>query len=502
MLETWPFAAVWLIGWLTSLVAPPKMLWQVAKLTSLSALLCALMLVLFSTFSAAPADRVGLVVIVLVAILGWVVTRFAKHYLQGEPNQIMFIQFTLFTLANVGLIVVSDHLLLMLLGWSLTSVGLHKLLLFYHQRRAAQIVSHKKFIISRLADVLLLMAVALTYIDVGSLNLADINAHAAGQSELSVWLELTMVLVALAAILKTAQLPLHGWLIQVMEAPTPISALLHAGVVNLSGFVLLRMAPLLALSDIAQTLLVVVGSLSAALAAMVMLTRISIKVRLAWSTCAQMGFMLMEIGLGLYELALLHLVAHSLYKAYAFLSAGEAVEQARLQRLLEPTYSVTRKHLYVLSPLVSAAVIGLSLVVWQWVLPEFHVSWVALIILTIGFAPLLWPQRDMSGALFRLGLVRVLLLTQLYFIWHLLFAAAVPNHGDPHIALVIWVALVFVALFGLQLLVQLYPQHKWSRRLYPWAYNGFYLDERFTLITFKIWPLPPAQTDASKEIIS
>src|SRR5690606_20955596 len=139
--------------------------------------------------------------------------------------------------------------------------------------------------------------------------------------------ELTIVLVALAAILKTAQLPLHGWLIQVMEAPTPISALLHAGVVNLSGFVLLRMAPMLAQSDIAQALLVIVGSLSAALAALVMLTRISIKIRLAWSTCAQMGFMLMEIGLGLYELALLHLLAHSLYKAYSFLSAGDAVEQ-------------------------------------------------------------------------------------------------------------------------------------------------------------------------------
>lgn len=84
------------------------------------------------------------------------------------------------------------------------------------------------------------------------------------------------------------------------------------------GFVLLRVAELIGLVPSAQWLLVIVGSLTAVLAGMVMLTRISIKVRLAWSTCAQMGFMLMEIGLGLYELALLHLVAHSLYKAYAF----------------------------------------------------------------------------------------------------------------------------------------------------------------------------------------
>ncbi len=120
-----------------------------------------------------------------------------------------------------------------------------------------------------------------------------------------------------------------------MEAPTPVSALLHAGVVNMGGFVLLRVAELIGLVP-SQWLLVIVGSLTAVLAGMVMLTRISIKVRLAWSTCAQMGFMLMEIGLGLYELALLHLVAHSLYKAYAFLSSGEAVERARLHDFQAP----------------------------------------------------------------------------------------------------------------------------------------------------------------------
>ncbi len=150
------------------------------------------------------------------------------------------------------------------------------------------------------------------------------------------------MLLAFAAILKTAQLPLHGWLIQVMEAPTPVSALLHAGVVNMGGFVLLRVAELIGLVPSAQWLLVIVGSLTAVLAGMVMLTRISIKVRLAWSTCAQMGFMLMEIGLGLYELALLHLVAHSLYKAYAFLSSGEAVERARLHDFQAPQVSMVK----------------------------------------------------------------------------------------------------------------------------------------------------------------
>ncbi|WP_264836966.1 proton-conducting transporter transmembrane domain-containing protein, partial [Klebsiella oxytoca] len=130
-----------------------------------------------------------------------------------------------------------------------------------------------------------------------------------------------------------AVLPVHGWLIQVMEAPTPVSALLHAGVVNLGGFVLIRFAPLLEQAGIARALLLVFGLGTAVLAGMVMLTRISIKVRLAWSTVAQMGFMLLECGLGLYTLAALHLVGHSLYKAHVFLSASTVVRQTRLQSL-------------------------------------------------------------------------------------------------------------------------------------------------------------------------
>ena len=165
--------------------------------------------------------------------------------------------------------------------------------------------------------------------------------------------------------LKCAQLPVHGWLIQVMEAPTPVSALLHAGVVNLGGFLLIRLGTLVADVPAAQALLVVVGSVTAVVAALVMMTRISIKVSLAWSTCAQMGFMLMQCGLGLHDLALLHLVAHSLYKAHAFLGAGGAVEQNRLQQMTPP-----------LPPLAAGAwLLGSAGSAWCW-----------------------WPRRHWRGA--------------------------------------------------------------------------------------------------------
>ena len=297
------------------------------------------------------------------------------------------------------------------------------------------------------------------------------------------------LLFALAAILKTAQLPLHGWLIQVMEAPTPVSALLHAGVVNIGGFVLIRLADLIALAPAAQVALVTVGSLTAVLAGLVMLTRISIKVRLAWSTCAQMGFMLMEIGLGLYELALLHLVAHSLYKAHAFLGAGETVRSARENDFLEPARAARTPLWYLGAVGVSAALVASSAAAWQLFLPGLAVPPLALLIVALGLAPLLWLEQGNAAGLMLRGMVQVLALTQLYLIWHLLFAGLAPASAQAPLPLVAWVVLCFGVLYGSQVWLRCYPGGRFARAVYPWAYCGFYLDETFTRLTFSIWPV-------------
>ena len=135
--------------------------------------------------------------------------------------------------------------------------------------------------------------------------------------------------------MKSAQFPLHGWLTEVMETPTPVSALLHAGIINAGGILLLRMSGALALSGPAMDLLLLVGAVTAVFGAAVMLTQPSVKVNLAWSTIAQMGFMMMQCGLGAFGAALLHVAAHALYKAHAFLSSGGVVA-ARRPEPLEP----------------------------------------------------------------------------------------------------------------------------------------------------------------------
>lgn len=434
-------------------------------------------------------DQLALAMAVLVSLLGCVIVHYSANYLEGEPNQPRFVRAMLFTLACVSLLVISRDLLVIFLAWSATSLGMHYLLTFYRERKAAQIVAHKKFIASRLADACALIALYLVYQASGSLTLDALDAHAASLQTLPAGLHWAAVLFALAAILKSAQLPLHGWLIQVMEAPTPVSALLHAGVVNIGGFVLIRLAELLALAPAAQILLVVTGSLTAALASLVMMTRISIKVRLAWSTCAQMGFMLMEIGLGLYELALLHLLAHSCYKAHAFLSAGDRVSEARQQDFDPMPGHAQSPAWYAFAPLICLALVSGSVALWNWWMPVLNLPHAVFVILALGLAPLLWLESGVSPGLLVRASLRILALTHLYLVWHSLFSAIAPGAGPEIPGLLAWSVLAIFSLYIMQVWLHLYPQGRIATALYPWVYCGFYLDETFTRLSFRLWPL-------------
>ena len=488
----WLLPFIYALGCLLLLLCRASQQWQIAKLTALTALLATLGATLATLFwpqlLALPIDALGQTVALLVAVLGWVIINYSSRYLSGEPGQTRFVRAILFTLTAVGVLVVSRHLAVIVLAWSATSLSLHHLLTFYRERKAAQVVAHKKFLVSRLAESCLLVALILVYQATGTLQLQSLNAYLTTLDTLPTSLHAAALLFALAAILKTAQLPLHGWLIQVMEAPTPVSALLHAGVVNIGGLVLIRLAELVSLAPAAQLVLVVVGSLTALLAGLVMLTRISIKVHLAWSTCAQMGFMLMEIGLGLYELALLHLVAHSLYKAHAFLSAGETVQTARHNDFLTSSQTARSPLSHLAALAISGALVAVSAWVWQQFLPALTVPPVALIIVALGLASLLWLEQWSALGLLR-GTVATLALTQLYLLWHLLFTTLGPAPVTPASPLVAWVIACFGVLYGTQVWLRCHPKGRFARAVYPWAYCGFYLDETFTRLTFKLWPI-------------
>jgi NAD(P)H-quinone oxidoreductase subunit 5 len=274
----------------------------------------------------ARVDVVSVTMLLLVGFIGWIVVRYARTYMDGETRQGAFTTWLLATLGCVLLLVQSGHVVQFVLAWIATSLCLHHLLLFYPARIAAQRAAYKKYVTARVGDAALIVAVVLLVAAHGTTQISDILT-AARAGEGGGMTTTAATLLALAAVLKSAQFPTHGWLTEVMEAPTPVSALLHAGIVNGGGFLLIRFSDVMLLSPLVMAVLVGVGGFTALFGGVVMLTQPTVKVSLAWSTVAQMGFMILQCGLALFPLALLHIVAHSLYKAHAFLSAGGAVQR-------------------------------------------------------------------------------------------------------------------------------------------------------------------------------
>ncbi|KKC34367.1 proton-conducting transporter membrane subunit [Devosia psychrophila] len=271
-------------------------------------------------------DAVSTVMMVLVTFIGWIVVRYAGTYLDGEDRQGPFTGWLCLTLASVMLFVTAGNLFQLALAWIATSMFLHRLLLFYPDRAAGQRAARKKFVTARLGDSALIGAAALMAAAYGTTDIGSIlqAARAGAGGSLAIG---AASLLALAAVLKSAQFPTHGWLTEVMETPTPVSALLHAGVVNGGGFLLIRFADVMLLAPAVLAILVMIGGFTALFGSLVMLTQPAVKTSLAWSTVAQMGFMILQCGLALFPIALLHIVAHSLYKAHSFLASGGAVER-------------------------------------------------------------------------------------------------------------------------------------------------------------------------------
>ena len=470
--------------------------WRTAQAATLVAAAASVGLGAARVFTGAHAgdlvrlDSVTAVMLALVALVSWVVVRFSGTYLAGDPHETRYARLMLATLAAVSTVVIANNLALLVVAWTATSLALHGLLTHFGDRPVAVAVAHKKFLLARCADVFMIAGSVAFWSTFDTLRIDEIGAAASGSASLPLGAQFGIAFVAIAALLKSAQLPFHGWLIQVMEAPTPVSALLHAGVVNLGGFVLLRFAPVVDHAVPTRTLLVVVGVSTAVLASLVMTTRVSVKVALAWSTCAQMGFLLMQCGLGLWEMALLHLVAHSGYKAHAFLSAGETVRRTQVRRLAPQVGSVG---LRVIVSGVGAAIVATFAVgfVWQALPGTANLSstvWVLLGVVALALAPLTEPighgrvTPSMAGAL---------VVPVVYLALHEVFGRLAPHGAQAPIGLLIFTVAGFAALFVVQSAYRVRPHGRVVRRFRPWIYSGLFIDDVFTRAVFAVSP-PPA----------
>jgi len=426
----------------------------------------------------------------LVSSLAVIVVRYSATYLDGQRELDRYARYLLLTLASVTVLVTSNHLAVVMVAWFATDVGLHQLLTFFRTRRPALVVAHKKFLLCRVADACFVASLVLIGGAIGSLRIEDVNLYAQTHGELPPAVHLGTVLLVFGVLLKSAQIPFHGWMTQVMEAPTPVSALLHAGVVNIGGFVMIRLAPLMAHSPLAQTILVGFGLFTTIVASLVMTTRVAIKGGLAWSTIGQMGFMLVQCGLGAWHLALLHLLAHSCYKAHTFLSSGSGVQQWRSSHLVHaPHFEFW--HLLVGTCLTAIAI---GPFYWATALPTGHLSASVgplAFILGLSFAPMVARAMAAGRRAFMLTALFTVAASFSYFAWHVVFELIAPTiSGGATESELLWKVVLagLVFLFIVQSAVQLRPNGKLANLMQPHLLAGLYIDDWFTRVTFRLFP--------------
>ncbi|MFQ3663404.1 MAG: proton-conducting transporter membrane subunit [Chloroflexaceae bacterium] len=492
-------------GWLERALLP--------LLTALAALSAAMLVAQAlnpqpQTLAGLTLDRLSATIGLLVAVVGVVVYRFALRYLDGEPRQRSFLRWLAFTVLAAYTFVFATHLLVLFGAWLLTSIGLHQLLTYYRDRYEAIPPARKKFLISRLGDVALIAAIAIIFWQWGTL---DLNVFLARLSDPVAWspaLDVVAILVVTGALTKSAQFPFHSWLPETMEAPTPVSALMHAGIINGGGVLLLHFAPLIVQSPLALLNLVVVGTLTATLGMLAMWAQTNVKRTLAWSTVGQMGFMMVQIGLAAFPAAILHLVGHGCYKAWSFLRTGDVPRRAAPAPGLAPGQAVL---LAVTGALAAVPALALASVITGF--DPFQspgkLALSTILALAIGqfwVASFQAPRAPSSGPLAPTlvsiagTLVAAVLAFGLYegaaqFFAPVFGELAVPTGPLAWIAAIIPVA-VFLILGIVYGLLPALGRTAAGRAFYVHALHGFYLGAIADRLVERVWggsPLPDAR---------
>lgn len=279
-------------------------------------------------------DPLSLIMWTFVSGISLLVHMYSVRYMSEEPHYPRFFALLNLMTATILFMVSAADLVTLLAAWFLVGVLLYFLLGHDTDRRESGRYAFWTQLTYRVGDLPLWMAAFVLYRTYHSLSLPVIFARiAVAPPHAHLWgLPVPAVvgtLIAVAAFARSAQFPLHGWLPYTMDGPTPVSALMHAGIVNAGGFLFNRFAPVFESSGVALHIAFVIGLVSAILGSSLMLIQNDVKRALGYSTMGQMGFMTMECGLGAFPLAIFHLIAHGFFKASLFLGAGNAIGDAR-----------------------------------------------------------------------------------------------------------------------------------------------------------------------------
>ena len=430
-------------------------------------------------------DALSATIFLLVCFLGAIILRFSRNYLAGDEAQGYFFKWMCITLGSVMALVLSPGLIQFFVAWMATSLGLHKLLVYYADRKGTLLSARKKFVASRVADFCLLLAFVAVFViygvqDFGQLFMVT-QEHGASLDHYP-WIGW---LIVLGAMLKSALFPFHTWLPDTLGAPTPVSALMHAGIINGGGYLVVRMSPVLVNTPGALHLLAIFGALTAVYGSVVMLSQTSVKRALAYSTIAQMGFMLLQCGLGAFQIAVLHIVAHSLYKGHAFLSSGSAVATAKKLNANPRYVKLPQTRIWFAVGVAFGIVAGLSYVFG--VNPSNKPGMSVLgVVLVMAITQLLWTQMRRGRTSSEISKTAILAagVVAIYFALTMLSTSMLKTSLPAEVPSwpVTEYLLTFFIFASLLTTIRFQDGHPgflsvaYKRRLYVHALNGFYFN--------------------------
>ncbi|MBU2445548.1 MAG: NADH-quinone oxidoreductase subunit L [Bacteroidetes bacterium] len=272
-------------------------------------------------------DNVTVIMQFVVILVSFVVHLFSHKYMEGDPKYTRYFAYLgIFTFSMMG-IVLTHNLLMMYIFWELVGFSSYLLIGFWYEKKSASDAAKKAFIINRIGDIGFFIGILILYVNYNTFTLDTIFAQiAAGNLPFnsSEWLTAAGILIFFGAVGKSAQFPLHVWLPDAMEGPTPVSALIHAATMVAAGVYLVARVFTMLTAD-AMLVIAYIGAVTAFVSATIAITQNDIKRVLAYSTVSQLGYMIMALGVGAYTVAFFHLVTHAWFKACLFLGSGSVI---------------------------------------------------------------------------------------------------------------------------------------------------------------------------------
>ena len=266
-------------------------------------------------------DPLAATMMLIVSGVGGLIVLYSVGYMDGDPEERRYFAYMSFFVFSMLLLVQAGNFLILLVGWGLVGLASYLLIGFWHERREAVAAAKKAFIMNAFGDATMALAFFVLIWQTGTLEFA--GAFEGAEAMSSTALNLVALGLLGGAVAKSAQIPLHTWLPDAMEGPTPVSALIHAATMVTAGvYLIVRAHPLFELAPSIQDLAAGLGAITLLVAGLVALVQTDIKRVIAYSTMSQIGYMFLGVGLGAYGSGMFHLMTHAFFKALLFMAAG------------------------------------------------------------------------------------------------------------------------------------------------------------------------------------